>query len=123
MEGVRALILREVGVLALWRLRGASMACKEWAEEALAELPKLVTLTERRRPLTARARALPMGLEEEEEEDEGREGEDRRGGGRRESSGGGWELQLRPSTSNPLLLVMYRAIFDIACDRRRDELA
>ena len=62
-------------------------------KKALAELPKLVTLNERRRPLEtrARARALPMGLEEEEEEDG--EGGSREGG--RESSGGGWELQLR----------------------------
>eukprot|EP01046_Picozoa_sp_COSAG06_P038901 COSAG06_NODE_4537_length_4166_cov_34.424391_2_plen_152_part_00 len=48
MDGVRALILREAGVLALWRLRRANRTCKDRAEEALAELPRLAMLTERR---------------------------------------------------------------------------
>lgn len=47
VDGVRVLVLREVGILGLWRLRRASRACKDWAEEALGELPKLAMLNER----------------------------------------------------------------------------
>lgn len=48
MDGIRVLILREVGILGLWRLRRASRVCRTRAEEALDELPKLAWLNERR---------------------------------------------------------------------------
>ena len=43
---LRALVLSQVSVLGLWRMRRACRRCKTWASEALQQLPPLQMLTE-----------------------------------------------------------------------------